>query len=323
MTVLVLGEAEIRATLDMGRCIRAMEDVLGALARGEVSMPLRSIVGVPDDAVLGFGLMPAHRGGAEPVISLKEVVVVPANPSRGLDPHQGAVLLHDGATGQLAAVLNASPITEIRTAAVSAVATKLLARPSARHVAILGSGVQGRSHAVAMREVLPDAELRVWSRNPAHAEALALEAHGLACTTVTEALSGADVVCTCTASAEPIVALSDLAPGTHLNAVGSSGPWARELDADVVSAASLFVDRRESTVNESGDYLGAVAERGIGPDHIVAELGELLVGTHPGRRSDEELTVFESLGLAAEDLAAAALCVEEARRRGIGTEVPF
>ena len=323
VSVLVLGEDDVRATLDMPRCIAAMEGVLAALARGEVSMPLRTIFRVPDETVLGLGLMPAHRGGAEPVISLKEVVVVPGNSARGLDPHQGAVLLHDGTTGQLVAVLNASPITEIRTAAVSAVATKLLARPRSRQVAILGSGVQGRSHAVAMREVLPEAELRVWSRDPAHAEALALEAHGLACATVAEALAGADVVCTCTASPEPIVALGDLAPGAHVNAVGSSGTWARELEADVVAAASLFVDRRESTVNESGDYLGAVAERGIGPEHILAELGELLVGAHPGRRSDEELTVFKSLGLAAEDLAAAALCVEVALERGIGVEVAF
>jgi len=323
LSVLVLGEDDVRATLDMPRCIAAMEGVLAALARGEVSMPLRTIFRVPDEAVLGLGLMPAHRGGAEPVISLKEVVVVPGNSTRGLDPHQGSVLLHDGTTGQLVAVLNASPVTEIRTAAVSAVATKLLARPGSRQVAILGSGVQGRSHAVAMREVLPDAELRVWSRDPAHGEALALEAHGLACATVAEALAGADVVCTCTAAPEPIVALGDLAPGAHVNAVGSSGTWARELQADVVAAASLFVDRRESTVNESGDYLGAVAERGIGPEHILAELGELLVGAHPGRRSDEELTVFKSLGLAAEDLAAAALCVEVARERGLGVEVAF
>ena len=323
MSVLVLGEDDVRATLDMPRCIAAMEGVLAALARGEVSMPLRTIFRVPDEAVLGLGLMPAHRGGAEPVISLKEVVVVPGNSTRGLDPHQGSVLLHDGTTGELVAVLNASPVTEIRTAAVSAVATKLLARPGSRQVAILGSGVQGRSHAVAMREVLPDAELRVWSRDPAHGEALALEAHGLACATVAEALAGADVVCTCTAAPEPIVALGDLAPGAHVNAVGSSGTWARELQADVVAAASLFVDRRESTVNESGDYLGAVAERGIGPEHILAELGELLVGAHPGRRSDEELTVFKSLGLGVEDLAAAELVVRKAREQGVGTEVEF
>ncbi|HET6602569.1 MAG TPA: ornithine cyclodeaminase family protein [Gaiella sp.] len=323
MSLLVLSEDDVRGTLDMPRCISAMEEVLAALARDEVTMPLRTIFRVPDEAVLGLGLMPAHRGGAEPVISLKEVVVAPGNSSRGLDPHQGAVLLHDGTTGRLVAVLDASPITEIRTAAVSAVATKLLARPASRQVAILGSGVQGRSHAVAMREVLPEAELRVWSRDHAHAEALALEAHGIPCATVAEALAGADVVCTCTAAPEPIVALGDLAPGAHVNAVGSSGTWARELEADVVAAASLFVDRRESTVNESGDYLGAVAERGIGPEHILAELGELLVGAHPGRRSDEELTVFKSLGLAAEDLAAAVLCVEVARERGIGVEVAF
>jgi len=321
--MLVLGEADVRATLDMGSCIEAMETVLAELARGEVSMPLRSIVRVPDESVLGLGLMPAHRAGGAPVISLKEVVVVPGNSARGLDPHQGAVLVHDGTTGELVAVLNASPITEIRTAAVSAVATKLLARPGARQVAILGSGVQGHSHAVAMREVLPEAELRVWSRTPAHAEALALEAHGKACATVAEALDGADVACTCTSSPEPIVSLGDLAPGAHVNAVGSSGPWARELGADVVAGASLFVDRRESTVSESGDYLAAVSERGIGPDHILAELGELLVGAHPGRSSDGELTLFKSLGLAVEDLAAASLCVELARERGIGVEVAF
>ena len=323
MSVLVLGEDDVRATLDMPGCIEAMAGVLASLARGGVSMPLRTIFRVPDEAVLGLGLMPAHRGGDAPVISLKEVVVAPGNSASGLDPHQGAVLLHDGTTGELVAVLNASPITEIRTAAVSAVATKLLARPGSKQVAILGSGVQGRSHAVAMREVLPEAELRVWSRDPAHAEALALEAHGLACATVAEALAGADVVCTCTASPEPIVALGDLEPGAHVNAVGSSGPWARELAADLVAACSLFVDRRESTVNESGDYLGAVAERGIGPDHILAELGELLVGAHPGRRSDDEITVFKSLGLAVEDLAAATLCVEVARERDIGVEVEF
>jgi ornithine cyclodeaminase len=223
----------------------------------------------------------------------------------------------------LRAILNASAVTEIRTAAVSGAATRLLARPGARHVAILGAGVQGRSHAQAMRTVIPDLELRVWSRTPEHAEALALEAHGLPCDTVEEALDRADVVCTCTASREPLVRRSWLAPGAHINAVGSSVASARELDADVVADASLFVDRRESTVNESGDYLRAVEERGIGPDHIRAELGELLAGTHPGRRSDTELTLFKSLGIAVEDLAAAVLCVDRARERGIGTEVDF
>ena len=319
MTTLLLGEADVRVVLDMESCIAAMEDVLGALARDELVLPLRSVFVPPGEALMG--LMPAFRGGSDPVFALKEIVVAPGNGARGIDPHQGAVLLHDGATGVLRAILNASAITEIRTAAVSAVATRLLARRGARQVAILGAGVQARSHAEAMRAVLPDLELRVWSRTAAHAEALALEAHGVACETVADALDGADVVCTCTASREPIVRRAWLAPGAHVNAVGSSVASARELDADVVAEASLFVDRRESTLHESGDYLRAVEERGIGPEHILAELGEVLSGAHPGRRDDHELTLFESLGIAVEDLAAAALCVDRARERGIGTEV--
>ena len=321
MSVLVLSEEDVRDVLDMESCIAAMEDVLAALERDELTMPLRFVVRSGSEQLMG--LMPAHRGGDVPLFSLKEIVIAPGNSARGLDPHQGAVLLHDGETGVLQAVVNASAITEIRTAAVSAVATKLLARPGARTVAILGSGVQGRSHAVAMRSVIEDAELRIWSRTPAHAEALALESHAVVCQTVEEALDGADVICTCTSSRDPIVRRASLAPGAHVNAVGSSIPSARELDADVVAEASLFVDRRESTLNESGDYLSAVAEKGIGPDHIVAELGELLVGRHPGRRDDDELTVFKSLGVAVEDLAAAALCVERARDHGVGAEVAF
>jgi ornithine cyclodeaminase/alanine dehydrogenase-like protein (mu-crystallin family) len=321
VSLLVLSDADVREVLDMESCVGAMEDALAALARDELSMPLRFVVRPPGEPLLG--LMPAHRAGPEPLFSLKEIVVAPANGARGLDPHQGAVLLHDGETGILRAVLNASAITEIRTAAVSAVATKLLARPGSRRVAILGAGVQARSHAHAMRTVIDDPELRIWSRTPAHAEALALESHAVVCETIEEALDGAEVVCTCTASREPIVRRAWLSTGTHVNAVGSSVPTARELDSDVVADAALFVDRRESTLNESGDYLRAVEEAGIGPDHIRAELGELLVGSHPGRRDADELTVFKSLGLAVEDLAAASLCAERARERGVGTEVPF
>ncbi len=321
MKLLVLSDGDVRRLLDMESCIAAMEDALAALERGELTMPLRFVVRPPADQLLG--LMPAHRGGAAPLFSLKEIVIAPGNAARGLDPHQGAVLLHDGETGVLEAVLNASAITEIRTAAVSAVATKLLARKGARSVAILGAGVQARSHAEAMRAVVHDIELRVWSRTPAHAEALALESHALRCDTIEEALEGADVVCTCTAAREPIVRRDWLAAGTHVNAVGSSVPSARELEAAVLADAALFVDRRQSTLAESGDYLRAVDEAGIGPDHIRAELGELLVGTHAGRRDETELTVFKSLGLAVEDLAAAALCVERARAQGVGLEVPF
>jgi len=321
MTLLVLSEEDVRSLLDMESCIAAMEDVLAALARDELTMPLRFVVRPPAEQLLG--LMPAHRGGAAPLFSLKEVVIAPGNSARGLDPHQGAVLLHDGESGVLETVAHASAITEIRTAAVSAVATKLLARPGARRVAILGAGVQARSHAIAMRAVVEDPELRVWSRTPAHAEALALESHAVVCGTVEEALDRAEIVCTCTSSRDPIVRRAWVSPGAHLNAVGSSIPTARELDADLVAGASLFVDRRESTVNESGDYLGAVEEAGIGPEHIRGELGELLIGAAGGRRDDEEVTLFKSLGLAVEDLAAAALCDARARERGVGAEVEF
>jgi ornithine cyclodeaminase/alanine dehydrogenase-like protein (mu-crystallin family) len=315
---LILSDENVREVLDMESCIAAMEDVLAALARDELFLPLRSIVRPPAESL--FGLMPAYRGGDDPVFSLKEIVVSPGNSARGLDPHQGAVILHDGETGLLRAVLNASAVTEIRTAAVSAVATKRLARPGARVVAVLGSGVQGRSHVQAMQAVVRDPELRIWSRNPSHAEALALESHAVVCETVEEALDGAEIVCTTTASREPILRRAWLAPGTHVNAVGAIAP-ARELDAETVASASLFVDRRESALNESAEYLRAVDEAGIGPDHIRAELGEVLVGAHPGRTADDELTVFKSLGLAVEDLAAADLCVRRARERGVGVEV--
>jgi len=322
VSVLVLSEHDVRELLDMESCVAAMEDVLARLARGEVTNPLRSLMLPPGPAVLG--LMPAHAGGETPVFALKEIVVAPANSERGLDSHQGAVLLHDGVTGQLLAVLNASPITEIRTAAVSAVATKLLARPGSRTVAVLGSGVQGRSHVDAMQTVLEDPIVRIWSRNPAHAEALALETHSLVAASAEEALDGADVVCTATAASDPIVELGWLAPGTHINAAGAFPDGrAREISSETVAAARFFVDRRESTFNEAGDYLRAVEEQGIGPDHIVAELGELLNATAVGRRSDEELTLFKSCGIAAEDLAAAQLCVARARERGTGVEIDF
>jgi ornithine cyclodeaminase len=208
---------------------------------------------------------------------------------------------------------------------VSAAATKALARPGARVVAVLGSGVQGRSHVDAMQTVLDDPIVRIWSRNPAHAEALALETHSLVAASVEEALDGADVVCTATSAAEPVVReLRWLSPGAHVNAAGAyPNGDARELASEVVAAARLYVDRRESALRESGDVRLGLQEQGLGTDHIVGELGELLAGMCEGRGSDDELTLFESMGIAVEDLAAAQLCVARARQRGVGTEVDF
>jgi ornithine cyclodeaminase len=218
-------------------------------------------------------------------------------------------------------------VTSIRTAAVSAVATRALARPDSKVLAILGSGVQARAHLEAMAKVLSFEQARVWSRTAEHAQAFAAEAEAPfpveAVDSAEAAVRGADVVVTVTSAREPIVERGWLAPGTHVNAVGSSIPTARELDSATIAAAALFVDRRESTVNESGEYLRAVEEEGIGPDHIRAELGEVLVGSNDGRRSDEELTVFVSLGLAVEDLAAAEYLHRRARSEGVGAVVPF
>jgi ornithine cyclodeaminase/alanine dehydrogenase-like protein (mu-crystallin family) len=322
VSVLVLSEHDVRSLLDMESCIEAMEEVLASLARGELYQPLRSIARPPGAENL-LGLMPSYRGGAHPSFGLKEIVVVPSNPSRGLDTHMGGVLLHDGETGELVALLNASPITEIRTAAVSAVATRALARPDAKRVAILGAGAQARGHAHAMRAVIDDPEIRIWARNPESAERLAGEVGATVAPSVDAALFGAEVVCTTTAAAEPIVEKRWLAPGTHVNAVGAAFPTARELDTETVAGSSFFTDRRESCLNEAGDYILAAAEGAIGPDHIKAELGEVLAGMHPGREHEEELTVFESLGIAVEDLASAELVVRRAREREVGAEVDF
>jgi ornithine cyclodeaminase len=320
--VLVLSEQDVRRLLDMESCIEAMEEVLASLARGDLYQPLRSIARPPGAETL-LGLMPAHRGGASPAYGLKEIVVVPTNPARGLDTHMGSVLLHDGETGELVAALNASPVTEIRTAAVSAVATRALASPGAERVAILGSGAQARGHVHAMRAVLDDPEVRIWSRSLEAAERLAGEVGATVSPSVDAALFGAEVVCTTTAAVEPIVEKRWLARGAHVNAVGSCFPTTRELDTETVAHASFFTDRRESCLNEAGDYLLAAAEGAVGPDHIRAELGEVLAGMHPGREHEDELTVFESLGIAVEDLASAELVVRKARAEGVGAEVDF
>ena len=196
MSVLVLSEHDVRSLLTMSECIEAMDEVLRSLAQGELHQPLRPVTR-PEGSDTLMGLMPAFRGGERPAWSLKEIVIAPGNPARGLDAHQGAVLLHDGETGQLRALLNASAITEIRTAAVSAVATRALARPEAAVVAILGGGVQARSHDEAMRAVLPHAEIRAWTRGGGG--------------TPEEVLRDADVVCTCTscARADPRARLAE------------------------------------------------------------------------------------------------------------------
>lgn len=300
MKVLILNEHEVEELLTMEECIAVMEDALAALARGEVHNPLRQAIRAPGAPGL-LGLMPAWRAGATPYYALKEVCVFPENPKRGLDTHLGAVILHSGETGEPLAFMNASAITAIRTAAVSAVATKLLAREDASVLAIIGKGVQAKSHQRAIPLVRNISEVRLCGRGES----------------VEDAVRGADIVVTATNSREPILKREWLSPGVHINAVGSSVASARELEAELVTSASLFVDRRESTVNESGDYLNA-------PGAVIrAELGEILTGKAAGRTSPSEVTLFKSLGLAVEDLASAAHLYDKARQTGRGQWVEF
>jgi ornithine cyclodeaminase/alanine dehydrogenase-like protein (mu-crystallin family) len=309
METLILSHADVEELLTMRECIAVMEEALAALARGEVHNPLRQAIRAPGAPGL-LGLMPAWRGGDHGYYALKEVCVYPENPKRGRDTHVGTVILHSGATGEPVAIMNASAITAIRTAAVSAVATKVLARDDARVLAVLGNGVQAKAHLAAIPLVRDIAEVRVYSRS------------GGTVGSAEEAVRGADIVVTATNSREPVLRREWLKPGAHINAVGSSIATARELDGETVAAASLFVDRRESTLNESGDYLFALREGAIaGPEHIRGELGDVLVGSSSGRTSADELTLFKSLGLAIEDLAAAAFLYEKATQEKRGTSV--
>jgi ornithine cyclodeaminase len=326
MQVLILSHGDVTSALPPADCAEAMSAVLKAHARGETYMPLRSVLMPP--AAAGFmGLMPSWRGGGDPVFSLKTVCVMPANPSRGLDAHQGIVTLFDGETGQPTAILDASAITQIRTAAVTAVATGALARTDARVLAIIGAGVQAAAHVEALTLVRAFESVRIHSRTEAHARALAERSAAMAAevtvaASAEEAVRGADVVVTATSSKEPVLQRDWLAPGAHVNAVGASTPNAREIDTETVAASALFADSRESLRNEAGEFLLAVQQGAItADDHVRAELGEVLNETKPGRRDDRELTLFRSLGLAVEDLAAAEHAVAGARRLGIGTEV--
>jgi ornithine cyclodeaminase/alanine dehydrogenase-like protein (mu-crystallin family) len=317
--MLVLSHEDVEAALPMTDCIAAMAEAMKGLSRGDFFQPLRSMVR-PQGGTNLMGFMPALRLRGVPLWSLKEVVVVPGNAARGLDPHQGAVLLHDGETGALIAAINASAITAIRTAAVTAVATQALARPGASVVAIIGSGHQARAHLRALRCILPNATVRIASRTRARAQALAEESGAMVADSTAAALDGADIVCTVTNAAQPILERHWIAPGCHINAVGSSVAAARELDGATMAAGALFVDRRESTLNESGDYRLALQEGAIAESHIRAELGEVLLGEHQGRTSSAEITIFKSLGLAIEDMVAAELAFHCAKRNGLGVE---
>jgi len=328
MKVLILSEAEVTQLLPMSECISAMEQAFISLARGEAHQPLRTIFR-PAEVKGVLAMMPSFRATPSRLFGLKAICVFPGNAAIGKDAHQGGVMLFDGETGELLAVVNASAITAIRTAAVSALATRMLAREDAGDLAIVGAGVQARSHLEAMNCVRPLRRVRIAARNFANAKSFADEMQARCGTPiepveiVEAAVRDADIIVTATTSREPVLQREWISPGAHINAIGTFSPKAREVDTATIAAATMFVDRRESALNEAGDYLIAAQEGAIGPAHIRADLGEVLTEVHPGRTSPEEITLFKSLGLAIEDLAAAALVYQKAADTNAGSWVEF
>ena len=325
MKVLILNQQEVRRLLPIDECMAAMEEALTALAHGTAMNPLRQVLHLPDKRGL-LGMMPGYVEALNSV-GLKVVTVFHNNKGSDLDSHQGAVLLFEAEHGSLKAIVDGSAITAIRTAAVSGVATKLLARENAAELAVLGSGVQAHAHVDAIVAARRIERVRVWSPNPSHLTEFVRnigQRFDLEVTperTAGAAVKGADIVCTTTSSREPILMGDWLGPGVHINAVGSSIPQARELDSVALAKSRLFVDRRESTINEAGDFLIPRNEGMIGDHHIQGEIGEILTGRIAGRRTEDEITLFKSLGLAVEDIASAQLVCDKAAREGLGTWV--
>ena len=320
--VLVLSQDDVLRLLTMSDCIDALDAALRDVARGEVVLPVRSIVWLPDRHGL-LGVMPGYLGTGS-VLGIKVITVMPGNHGTPYDSHQGVVLLFEAEHGRLLSILDATAITAIRTAAASAVATRTLARPDAGDLAVLGTGVQAAAHIEAMRVVRPVRRVRAWSRNPASARAFAANEsarHGIevvVAASAREAVDGADLICTVTSACEPVLDGAWIAPGAHVNAVGACVPRCRELDSNAVRRARVYVDHRPAALAEAGDLKIPIAEGVIDETHIVGEIGGVLTGTVPGRQTRDEVTLFKSLGIAVEDLAAAARTHANALKAGAG-----
>src|SRR5580658_5150362 len=321
---LCLSEADIRAVLFMPDLIGAMETALAAFSSGQVVQPVRTVIEMPDAAF--FAAMPGYIAGHiehPAVLGAKLVAVIAANQRRGLPTHRASILLLEAETGALAAIMDGRLITEMRTAAVSAVSVRHMARPDAAVLAMLGSGVQARSHLAALPLARSFQEVRAWSPTRAHLEIFAAESpvpvH--ACRTAAEAVRGADVIVLATAATTPAIENGWVSEGAHVISVGACRPTHRELDSALVARARVVVDSRASAFAESGDILLGIGEGLFTGDHVVAELGEVVAGRLPGRTSDGQVTLFKSLGLAVEDLASARLVFERARMLGKGIEI--
>ncbi|MEV4310893.1 ornithine cyclodeaminase family protein [Actinocrispum sp. NPDC049592] len=312
----ILSAADVARALPMSDCIDVMAEALAARATGDVEQPLRTAYAPPTAGGRLSVWMPVYRGGDRPMLGTKLLFLVPDNPSRGLDTHQGITALYDGVTGEPRAILDASAITSIRTAAVSALATRVLANENASTLAIIGAGVQAEAHLQAIPLVREIASAKVYSPRSAQAlvDRMDVPFSLSAAASAEEAVRDADIVVTATTSKTPVLSFGWLKPGAHVNAIGSSIPTDRELDDETVANAEVYADARESVEAESGD---------VRPEHLRGELGEVLVGKASGRSSAGALTVFRSLGIAAEDLYAAESAVRRAIELGIGVEAPI
>jgi len=324
---LLLSDVDVRALLPMNECIGVMERALRNVTDGSSVLPLRTVMRL-DGTPNAFAAMPAVVGkGAGASLGAKIITVFPGNDATPYDSHIGVVLLFDAEHGTLLAIADASSITAIRTSAVSGLATRLLAREDAKELAILGAGVLAMPHLEAVRCVREIRRVRVWSRSGDRAKGFAARARKqfgvevMVSGSAREAVEGAEVICTITAARTPVLEGAWLSPGAHVNAVGASLPSARELDTAAVVRSRLFVDRRESTMSEAGDFLIPRSEGAITDAHILGELGDLLAGSVKGRVNRDDITLFKSLGLAVEDVAALRYIHTQAIAAGVGTRV--
>lgn len=322
MKLRILSVADIRRLLTYRACIEVVREAMVEVSRRNVSLPLRHGMPLPNRKGM-FGVMYGYLGRPES-FGIKLVSLFPGNTAAGYSSHLGLVILYEPEHGRPVAIMDGSVVTAIRTAAASAVATDALARRDAAVLAILGTGEQAESHLHAIPEVRAIREVRVWGRTPESLKRFIDENAGHAdfatrgCAHVDEAVDGADIVCTVTSSPAPILFGREVRPGTHLNLVGSSFPDRAEVDTELVVRSRFFVDYRESTLAQAGEFLKAKAEGAVDDSHIAAEIGEVIAGDKPGRRSDNEITVYKSLGLAAQDLAAAMYVWREAEKRKMG-----
>jgi alanine dehydrogenase len=319
----LLTEPDVKAVLTMDDLIATMASALRRFSTGRVTQPVRTIISIKDDAFLG--VMPALA--QEPAaLGAKLVTVFGSNAARGLHTHLATIVLLDPETGALLALLDGRYITEARTAAVSAVSSRLLARKTSSSLAIIGTGVQARSHLEALSRVHQLRQVTVWSPNKLHRDQFVAEAkNGMtpeirAVDHAGEAVVGADIIVLVTSSPAPVLENGWVKPGAHVISVGACRPNQREMDPALVARARLYVDSRAAALVESGDVVMGMQEGRFTAGHIVAELGEL-IERGAGRTSDSEITIFKSLGLAVEDVTAADLAYRRAVERGIGQEL--